>query len=44
MLRNFFDRESGQASLEYVLIFTFVAMFLVGGFVLLAFAKPALLP
>ncbi len=40
MLRNFFGREAGQASVEFLLIFAFVVMFLGGGLALLALGNP----
>ncbi len=43
MLRNFFGREAGQASVEFLLIFTFSVIFLVGGLALLTFANPVFL-
>ncbi len=43
MLRSFFGREAGQASVEFLLIFTFSVIFLVGGLAVLAFASPVLL-
>ncbi len=44
MLRNFFGREAGQASVEFLLIFAFAVIFLVAGLALLALAGPAFLP
>ncbi len=44
MLRNFFGREAGQASVEFLLIFTFAVIFLVGGLALLAFTSPVFIP
>ncbi len=43
MLRNFFGREAGQASAEFLLIFTFFVIFLVGGLTLLALVSPVFL-
>ncbi len=40
MLRSFFGREAGQASVEFLLMFAFSVIFLVGGLALLVFASP----